>query len=76
MGLFSPPTDPHLTLTLARIEAKLDLVLQHLGLELPPSSDGDIRELFVSGRKIEAIKAYRERYGVGLAEAKAAVEAM
>lgn len=28
------------------------------------------------GRKIEAIKLYRERTGVGLAEAKAAVEAM
>lgn len=35
---------------------------------------GDIRELVKAGKMIEAIKAYRERTGMGLAEAKAAVE--
>jgi ribosomal protein L7/L12 len=34
----------------------------------------DIRGLVQSGRKIEAIKLYRERYGVGLAEAKDVID--
>lgn len=38
--------------------------------------DADIALLLQQGRKIEAIKLYRERTGVGLAEAKDAVEAM
>ena len=38
--------------------------------------DADIALLLQQGRKIEAIKLYRERMGVGLAEAKEAVEAM
>jgi ribosomal protein L7/L12 len=36
----------------------------------------DVREHVRAGRKIEAIKLYREIYGVGLKEAKDAVEAM
>jgi ribosomal protein L7/L12 len=35
-----------------------------------------IHELAASGRKIEAIKLYRAAHGVGLAEAKEAVEAL
>ena len=35
-----------------------------------------IRELLASGNKIAAIKRYREETGVGLAEAKAAVESL
>jgi ribosomal protein L7/L12 len=38
--------------------------------------DQDIRALLTGGRKIEAIRVYRDRYGVGLKEAKDAVEAM
>ena len=38
--------------------------------------EDEIRELLASGNKIAAIKRYREETGVGLAEAKAAVEAM
>ena len=37
-------------------------------------SDPQIAELLRQGRNIEAIKLYREQTGVGLAEAKAAVE--
>ncbi|MFN7020177.1 MAG: hypothetical protein ACK4WH_02460 [Phycisphaerales bacterium] len=61
---------------LARIERKLDLLLSHLGIAEPAPDHADIRELARSGRKIEAIKLYRERTGAGLAEAKAAVDAM
>jgi ribosomal protein L7/L12 len=38
--------------------------------------DERIRELLAEGRKIEAVNVYREATGVGLAEAKASVEAI
>ncbi len=38
--------------------------------------DADIEELIRNGRIINAIKLYRNRYDVGLREAKDAVEAM
>ncbi|NLX96112.1 MAG: hypothetical protein GXY83_08045 [Rhodopirellula sp.] len=39
------------------------------------SFEVDLRLLLANGKKIEAIKLYRERTGAGLAEAKEAVEA-
>jgi ribosomal protein L7/L12 len=41
-----------------------------------PDADPQVRALLQSGNKIEAIKRYRELTGVGLAEAKDAVEAI
>lgn len=38
--------------------------------------DEEVRSLLAAGRKIEAVKLYRERTGAGLAEAKEAVEAI
>ena len=40
------------------------------------SFENEIRQLLASGNKIAAIKRYREQTGVGLAEAKAAVESL
>jgi hypothetical protein len=59
---------------LRRIEHKLDLILTHLGIaSVPPKAVW--QELADDpARKIAAIKEYREQYGVGLAEAKKAVE--
>ncbi len=37
---------------------------------------GSVEAALAAGRKIEAIKLYRERHGVGLREAKEAVEAL
>ncbi|SEM30498.1 ribosomal protein L7/L12 [Streptacidiphilus jiangxiensis] len=72
---------------LAAIEEKLDLVLARLGTDfgagstahledVVPTSDTDpeILELVRRGKKIQAIKVYRERTGVGLREAKDAVD--
>ncbi|GAB4149550.1 MAG: hypothetical protein Fur0021_10690 [Candidatus Promineifilaceae bacterium] len=42
----------------------------------PQAALHGVRALLESGRKIEAIKVYRQAFGVGLAEAKAAVEQM
>ncbi|MCC6443552.1 MAG: ribosomal protein L7/L12 [Armatimonadetes bacterium] len=62
-----------------RVEKKIDLLLKHLGISteaagVSPAPD-PIRELTRAGRKIEAIKLYRERTGAGLKEAKDAVDA-
>jgi ribosomal protein L7/L12 len=42
---------------------------------LPPPSDA-VKQLAASGKKIEAIKQYRSETGLGLSEAKSAVEAL
>ena len=45
-------------------------------LDAPDPVEADIQFLLKAGRKIEAIKLYRERTGAGLKEAKEAVEAI
>jgi hypothetical protein len=60
---------------LQRIEDKLDLVLTHLGVKYVPAPKDEWQELADDpDRKIEAIKVYREQHGVGLKDAKDAVE--
>ena len=44
--------------------------------EAGPEADDDVLELVRGGKKIQAVKVYRERYHVGLKEAKDAVEAL
>jgi Ribosomal protein L7/L12 C-terminal domain len=62
---------------LARIERKLNALLRHHGVDPTqglPLSDR-VKELASDPKtKIEAIKMYREETGVGLKEAKDAVE--
>ncbi len=59
-----------------RIERKIDLILGHLGLDPNQGVDQQVLELVKAGRKIEAIKAYRELTQVGLKEAKDYVEGL
>ncbi|MER5940850.1 ribosomal protein L7/L12 [Streptomyces sp. NPDC001928] len=60
----------------ARVERKLDLVIDHLGLrENEPRMD-EVLALLRDDKKIQAIKVYREITGAGLKEAKDAVERM
>jgi ribosomal protein L7/L12 len=70
------------------LHVKLDLIMTHLGIEAPPPVaplpavqsvprvDGmaEIDALLAQGKKIHAIKRYRELTGCGLKEAKDAVE--
>ena len=64
------------------LERKVDFLLKELGLEaranayVPDndSASNEMLRLVRSGRKIEAIKLYRERTGVSLAEAKAVID--
>jgi ribosomal protein L7/L12 len=55
-------------------------LFRHLGLDpadVPPPStelDPEVVQLINSGKKIHAIKLHRERTGLGLAEAKDAID--
>ncbi|MGC7098781.1 ribosomal protein L7/L12 [Amycolatopsis lurida] len=59
---------------LTRIERKLDAVLAEQGVTLPEPELDEVRALLDEGKKIKAIKAYRELTGAGLVEAKEAVD--
>ena len=73
-------TDQELISRIIKLEQKVSLILRQLGIDeesvsvAPP--DDEIARLLTKGNLIEAIKVYRQRTGVGLAEAKTAVEQM
>ena len=58
------------------VDAKLDLLLSHSGLEYDPYKNlpDAVVNALQGGRKIEAIKRYREATGIGLKEAKDFIE--
>ena len=60
--------------SVTRMERKLDALVKHSGIDLATAAAREAAELMKAGRKIEAIKLYRDLTGAGLAEAKAAVE--
>lgn len=64
--------------SLGRIEAKLDLLLKQGGIEFDPyrTVPREVVDAVQGGRKIEAIKLYRRATGLGLREAKSAIEAL
>jgi ribosomal protein L7/L12 len=75
------PTDSERISALERRVAELEHNLRELaGAPMPHAGPGehpgDMLEMIRAGQKINAIKRYRELYGVGLAEAKTAVEAL
>ncbi|MEW2166994.1 ribosomal protein L7/L12 [Streptomyces sp. NPDC007084] len=61
---------------IARVERRLDLIIGHFGIQEDSSSFPEVAELLRDGKKIKAIKAYREATGADLVEAKNAVERM
>ena len=62
----------------SRLEARLEYIYQHLGVTFVEDTrltdDPQIIEALRRNNIIEAIKYYREKTGVGLAEAKSTVE--
>ena len=61
----------------SRLEAEMEYLYKHFGLtfsEESPSDDPRIIEALQKKNLIEAIKIYRERTNLGLAESKTAVE--
>lgn len=61
---------------LKRLERRVDLILNHLGLNPNQDVNPQIVELLKAGQKIGAIKLYREQTGCGLKEAKDYVESL
>lgn len=59
---------------LTAIDRKLDAVLQHLEITIGPCDHPEVVRHLIYGRKIHAIKAYRDQTGATLADAKAEVE--
>jgi ribosomal protein L7/L12 len=61
-----------------RLEAQVEFLFKHFGVTMPadgnPTDDPRVLDALRKNNLIEAIKYYREKTGVGLAEAKAAVE--
>jgi hypothetical protein len=59
-----------------RVEAKLDLLLEHANIKFDPYAKlpHEIVDAVRAGQKIQAIKLYRESTGVGLKEAKDFIE--
>jgi ribosomal protein L7/L12 len=61
---------------IARVERKLDLIIDHLGLRQEDPRMVEVVALLRADKKIQAIKVYREITGADLKEAKDAVEGM
>ena len=63
---------------LSRLEAKIDLLLEHAGIAFDPYKNvaPDVAAAARAGRKIEAIKLHRNATGVGLRDAKEYVEGL
>lgn len=59
---------------IAGLERKLDTVLDHLGVKPAEPEFEQVNAFLREGKKIQAIKAYRESTGADLKEAKEAVE--
>ncbi|MCL6668709.1 MULTISPECIES: ribosomal protein L7/L12 [Streptomyces] len=58
----------------ARVERKLDLIIAHLGIDASEPWNDEVAALVRDGKKIQAIKVYREATGADLREAKEAVD--
>ena len=63
---------------IARLETKIDLLLAHAGLTYEPFKGVPeaVVEALKDGRKILAIKRYREATGTGLKEAKDFIDSL
>ena len=65
---------------IVQLEAQVDFLYRHLGVKFveqnSPDDDPRILDALRKNNLIEAIKIYREINDIGLAEAKAAVEAI
>jgi ribosomal protein L7/L12 len=60
----------------AAIEAKLDALMAHHGVTLPEARFPAVEQLLLEGKKIEAIKLYRQETGADLVTAKNDVESL
>ncbi len=73
IGRVWPMPDPSAK-RIAYLERRVSELSKRLGVEEAPLTE--VQELVTQGRKINAIKLYREQTGVGLREAKEAVDSL
>jgi ribosomal protein L7/L12 len=59
---------------LARIERQLQAIMDHLGIVEPALPQ--VVQALEAGKRLQAIKAYRDATGAGLKEARAAVDSI
>ena len=66
---------------LALLETRLQQVFEHLDIapreeagQLDPTSDPEIQDLLAKGNETQAVKRYHELSGLGLKEAKDAID--
>jgi len=61
---------------LTAIEDKLDAVVAHLGITVRERELPEVRRLIQEGKRIEAIRAYRNETGSSLLDAKNVIDAI
>lgn len=81
VALLIMPSEARTQARLRAVEQDLRRVMKHLGVKTAAEEaigdrGAEIEALLRQGRKIQAIKLYRELTGEGLKESKEAVEAM
>lgn len=59
---------------MAELERKIDLIAEHLGVRTESPELEKVTALLRAGKKIQAIRAYREITGAGLREATLEVD--
>ena len=74
VGLGSSSTERRLGRRLDRMERKLDAIVAQLGVTVEEPGLDEVTALLREGKKIQAIKVYRENTGADLKEARDAVE--
>ena len=74
VGLGSSNTERRLSRRLDRMERKLDAIVAQLGVTVEEPGLAEVAALLREGKKIQAIKLYRENTGADLKEARDAVE--
>ncbi len=71
--------DDDIQARLIRLETMMNLVLQRLGIDPNTALTGpleEVQQLLLRGKKIDAIKVYRQQTGADLKTAKNAVDAI
>jgi ribosomal protein L7/L12 len=74
VGMGFSATERKLGRRMDRLERKLDAIVAQLGVTIEEPGLAEVTTLLREGKKIEAIKVYRENTGADLKEAHDAVE--
>jgi ribosomal protein L7/L12 len=78
MSLFGPSQVDALEAKVARLERQVEILASELGVQVEadpsPQVSDEVAVLIQRGKKIDAIKKYREEHNVGLKEAKRVID--